>query len=152
MTLHGDPALALEAELDGVHLAAGTDPSRARALLGPGALIGISVHATEEAHKLDPNLFDYAIAGPVYASASKPDYGPALGQSGIGTICRATPLPMIAIGGIAPATVAKVLLAGAAGIAVMGGIMRAQDPKGATAAVIAALQSAMSAALHPRAR
>ena len=128
LTLHGDPVLAHAAALDGVHLSAGGNPALARQLLGSGALIGISVHAAEEAALLDPAVVDYAIAGPAYATPSKPGYGPFLGPLGIGDIRRATAVPIIAIGGITADKVAEMQGAGAAGIAVMGGVMRAEDP------------------------
>src|SRR5215211_7948213 len=97
LTLHGD----------GVHLSAGGNPALARQLLGSGALIGISVHAAEEVALLDPAVVDYAIAGPAYATPSKPGYGPFLGPLGIGDIRRATAVPIIAIGGITADKVAE---------------------------------------------
>ena len=141
LTLHGAPTLAQEAGLDGVHLPAGANASAARELLGNSALIGISVHQVEEAQKLDPKVVDYAIAGPAYASTSKPDYGPVLGMLGVTRIREATEVPIIAVGGIAPGAVAEMHVAGAAGIAVMGSIMRAPDPKDEVAHLITALQS-----------
>lgn len=138
-TLHGDAATARAAGLDGVHLAAGSDASAARALLGPAALIGISVHAAEEASRLDPDVVDYAVIGPVNETASKPGYGPALGPDGVRAIAAATSVPMIAIGGI---TVDAIEALCAAGIAVMGGVMRASDPAGEVRSLIAALEHA----------
>ena len=139
LTLHGDPALARAAGVDGVHLSAGADAAAARNILGQGALIGISVHSVEEAQKLDPALIDYAIAGPAYETASKPGYGPALGAIGIGRMVAAAPVAIVAVGGITPASVAELRAAGAAGVAVMGGIMRAQDPAGAMERLIEAV-------------
>jgi thiamine-phosphate pyrophosphorylase len=141
LTLHGDPKLAQAAALDGVHLAADGNVVAARALMGSGDLIGISVHSEAEAAKLDPSVVDYAIAGPAYATASKPDYGPSLGMLGIGRIADATKVPIIAIGGITPAAVAELHVAGAAGIAVMGGVMRALDAKGEIKRLLQALSA-----------
>ncbi|MFL5061031.1 MAG: thiamine phosphate synthase [Xanthobacteraceae bacterium] len=128
LTLHGDPVLAHAAGLDGVHLSAGGNPALARQLLGRGALIGISIHTATEAEVLDPAVVDYAIAGPAYATPSKPGHGPFLAPRGIGDICRATSVPIIAIGGITADEVTEMQGAGAAGVAVMGSIMRAEDP------------------------
>jgi thiamine-phosphate pyrophosphorylase len=128
LTLHGDPAAARAAGLDGVHLPARGDPAAARAALGPSAFIGISIHCAAEAAALDPALLDYAIAGPAFATASKPGYGPALGVDGIAALCRATAVPVVAIGGIAAHAVPDVMEAGVAGVAVMGTVMRAVDP------------------------
>lgn len=140
-TIHGDPALAHAAGLDGVHLAAGGDPVSARKVMGTHALIGISLHSEAEAEKLDPAVVDYAIAGPAYATASKPEHGHILGMLGIGRIADATRVPIIAIGGITAEAVAEMHVAGAAGIAVMGGIMRAMDPRGEVKRLLQALSS-----------
>jgi len=64
VTLHGDLAVAQATGCGGVHLPAGGDAKTARALLGPAALVGASIHDLAEAEALDPAL-DYAIAGPV---------------------------------------------------------------------------------------
>jgi thiamine-phosphate pyrophosphorylase len=141
LTLHGDPAIAARAGVDGVHLAAGGDASAARALLGRGALIGISVHAAPEAAALAAEVADYAVAGPAYDTVSKPGYGPVLGAAGIEAICRSTAVPVIAIGGVTAATMAAMMKAGAAGVAVMGGIMRADDPGGELRRLAAAMSA-----------
>jgi len=138
LTLHGDPALAQAAGCDGVHLQAGGDATTARALLGSSSLVGISIHHLAEAEALDPAL-DYAIAGPVRETASKPGYGPALGFAGLAAITAATRVPIIAIGGIDAETVPEILASGAIGVAVMGGIMRAANPAGEVKELIAAL-------------
>jgi len=139
LTLHGDAAIAAEAGINGLHLGAGADAARARAMLGASALIGISIHSVAEADVLDPALVDYAIAGPAFESASKPGYGPALGVEGLRAIVAATRVPVVAIGGIDAARAGAVMAAGAAGIAVMGLVMRAPDPAGEVRALLAAL-------------
>ncbi|MGV6873712.1 thiamine phosphate synthase [Pseudochelatococcus sp. B33] len=135
VTVHGSPEIALHAGAHGVHLPEKADAAAARRLLGPDALIGQSVHAPEQARAVDPTLIDYVIAGPVQATASKPGYGPALGAAGFAAIVKESPVPVVAIGGIEAQTVASCLAAGAAGVAVMGTVMRAARPQ----AVIAAL-------------
>jgi thiamine-phosphate pyrophosphorylase len=141
LTLHGDVDLARAAGLDGVHLSAHGDAAAARAALGPHALIGMSIHSTDEAAALDPAVVDYAVAGPAYLTASKPGYGPALGPAGVAAICRAAPVPVVAIGGIEPKHAAAVMATGAAGIAVMGSVMRAAEPHRAIENLLAALAS-----------
>ena len=140
LTLHGSPALAQDADLDGVHLAAGADAAAARQVLGRPALIGISIHKGEEAEKLDPHVVDYAIAGPAYATPSKPQHGPILGMVGIQKIVDATKVPIIAIGGITAGAVPEMHVGGAVGVAVMGGVMRADDPCRVVTEVVAALR------------
>ena len=56
---------------------------------------------------------------------SKPGYGPEIGRKGLAEMARAARVPVLAIGGINTARVAEVIAAGCAGIAVMGGVMRA---------------------------
>jgi thiamine-phosphate pyrophosphorylase len=137
LTVHGEASLAEACGADGVHLPAGSDPARSRALLGPGSLIGVSIHTITEAEAIDPETVDYAVAGPAYETASKPGYGPEIGRKGLGEIARAARVPILAIGGINVARVAEVLAAGPAGIAVMGGVMRAADPGQAMRALLA---------------
>lgn len=142
LTLHGSAAAAKEAGVDGLHLAAGQDAAAARAVLGEDALIGASIHSLGDAARLNGSMIDYALAGPAYETASKPGYGPALGPHGITAIARAAPIPVLAIGGVTPDDVAALIEAGAAGIAVMGTLMRSNDPSDEARLLLAALESA----------
>jgi len=146
LTLHGSPATAHNAGADGVHLAAGGDVVAARKLLGADALIGLSVHAAGEVADLNAGIVDYVIAGPVYPTASKPGYGPVLGANELAQIVRATPVPVIAIGGVTPENIMPLVMVGAAGIAVMGSVMRAENPGQAVTALLAALAAARASA------
>jgi len=143
VTLHGEAALAKQAGADGVHLPAGVDPVAARKLVGPGKLIGVSIHTATEAEAIDPAIVDYALAGPAFETASKPGYGPEIGRKGLIDIARAARVPVLAIGGINPARVGELIAAGAAGVAVMGGVMRAADPAQEVRALIATLKGAL---------
>jgi thiamine-phosphate pyrophosphorylase len=138
LMLHGDAGLAKTAGLDGVHLPAGGDAAHARALLGE-RLLGISIHGVAEAAKLDPALVDYAIAGPAYETESKPGYGPALGSHGIAAIVAAAGVPILAIGGINADSARPMLKSRAAGIAVMGSVMRSSAPGAEIERLLAAL-------------
>jgi thiamine-phosphate pyrophosphorylase len=128
LTLHGHAALSKACGNDGVHLAAGSNPASSRALLGPERLIGVSLHTVTEAEAIDPDVVDYAIAGPAFETPSKPGYGPEIGRKGLAEIARAARVPVLAIGGLNVTRAAEVLAAGPAGVAVMGGVMRASDP------------------------
>lgn len=139
LTLHGDPALAREAGVDGVHLPSGANAAAARAALGAGALIGLSVHAGDDLEAIATADIDYLLAGPAFATESKPGYGPFFGTAGIAALARSTDLPVLAIGGIGPDNAADAMAAGAAGVAVMGGVMRAADPGAAVTALLRAL-------------
>lgn len=144
LMLHGEAALAHNAGVDGVHLPAGSDLTAARARIGPNKLLGVSIHTVTEAEAIDPTLADYALAGPAFETASKPGYGPEIGRKGLSDITHAARVPVLAIGGVNVARLAELVAAGAAGVAVMGGIMRAADPAQETAALIATLKGALA--------
>ena len=94
-------------------------------------LVGRSCHNAAEVARARAEACDYITVSPVYASASKPGYGPALGVDGLGVLCRDAPsvyAPSVyALGGVLPEHVAGCLAAGAYGVAVMGPLMR--EPK-----------------------
>jgi thiamine-phosphate pyrophosphorylase len=128
LTLHGAAELARACSADGVHLPAGADAAAARRLLGPGKLVGVSIHTVTEAAAVPPRTVDYAVAGPAFETPSKPGYGPEIGRKGLAEIAAAARVPVLAIGGLNALRAAEVLAVGIAGIAVMGSIMRATDP------------------------
>ncbi|CAH1672764.1 MULTISPECIES: thiamine phosphate synthase [unclassified Chelatococcus] len=127
VSVHGSVAVA-EAAGVGLHLGAAADAEAVRARLGPEVLIGQSVHSAAEAAAASSAALNYVVAGPAFPTTSKPGYGPALGPGGLAGIVAATSLPAIAIGGIDAAAIRACRRAGIAGIAVMGGAMRADDP------------------------
>jgi thiamine-phosphate pyrophosphorylase len=144
LLLHGEASLAKLAVIDGVHLSSGADSAAARALLGPQKLIGVSIHTVTEAEAIDPHCVDYALAGPAFETASKPGYGPEIGRKGLNDIARAAPVPVLAIGGINAARIAELIAVGAAGVAVMGGVMRAADQAQEVGGLIASLNGALA--------
>lgn len=131
VSVHGDVEAALAAGC-GLHLPAGASPAAARRRLGGAAPIGVSAHSLAEIRDVKAAGADYATLSPIFESASKPGYGPALGLAGLAEASRIG-VPILALGGVTEANAAACLAAGAAGIAVMGPVMRAADP-GAEAA------------------
>jgi thiamine-phosphate pyrophosphorylase len=127
VTVHEDIDAAVISGAAGVHLPSGGNPEAARTRL-PGALIGASAHAAEEASALLSAGADYVTISPVFPTDSKPGYGPALGLDGLTSIVAQTSGPVIALGGITAKNAALCLAAGARGVAVMGEVMRAADP------------------------
>lgn len=107
----------------GVHLAADDAAPVPRPVL-----VGRSCHDAAEVSTATAEGVDYLTLSPVFLTASKPGYGPALGMSGLTSLCDATDTPVYALGGIAPGNAAACRAAGAAGVAVMGTVMRAADP------------------------
>ena len=143
LVMHGEAKLAKLAGVDGVHLPSGADPQAARAHLGPGKLVGLSIHTVPEAAAIDPAFADYAIAGPAFETPSKPGYGPEIGRKGLREMAAAARVPVLAIGGINAARVGEVIASGCAGIAVMGGVMRAADSAGEVRALVTSLRGAL---------
>ncbi len=113
-------------------------PAAAR-VLGPRLRLGSSVHSSEEASEAAGQGADYCLFGHVYLTASKPGQ-PERGLDLLADIVRHSPIPVIAIGGIKPNNVAKVMEQGVAGIAVMSGICGAADPVTAMNAYRTAMQ------------
>jgi thiamine-phosphate pyrophosphorylase len=142
VTVHDDLAAASAAGAAGIHLPAGASPGAARASLGDGVLIGVSAHQATEIRTAAAEGADYATLSPIFSSASKPGYGPALG---LGALGEAWPLPVLGLGGIEIGNIASCLAAGASGVAVMGAAMRAADPRRSMAELIAAAAPALAA-------
>ena len=89
------------------------------------ALVGRSCHSAAELAQARAEGCDWAFLSPVFRTASKPGYGPALGAEGFARLQPLGP-PAYALGGVGPGDVPALLAAGARGVAVMGPVMR--DP------------------------
>jgi thiamine-phosphate pyrophosphorylase len=128
-----DVALALPAA--GAHLGFDAAPPRAaRELLGTGAVLGASTHSADEALAAAHRDLDYVHLAPVFAPLSKPSGRAPLGLHALGEASRAS-LPVLAQGGIDATSAAQAVAAGAAGVAVTGAILGADEP-GRAAAVL----------------
>lgn len=102
----------------------------------PGQLHGRSCHNVQQVRRAVAGGASYVTISPVARSASKPGYGPAIGAAGLRRAADcAGPVPVFALGGVDESNVAELRRAGAHGAAVMGAVMRADDP----AAVVARL-------------
>jgi thiamine-phosphate pyrophosphorylase len=134
-----DVALATAVGAVGVHLAASDPWPEDDVPLS----VGRSCHSVDELRATLTNGADYASLSPIWSSPSKPGYGPALGSSGLAAACAAVPeLPVVALGGIATGRAAACRVAGALAVAVMGQVMRADDPAGCVRALLAELRGA----------
>lgn len=117
----------------------------ARQLLGPGAIIGLSVENDEQAQEcLSFSGLDYIGTSPVFATPTKTDTAPALGLDGIRRLRNIVgkDLPMVAIGGINLSNIQHIIHAGADGVAVVSAICSAGNPAEATASLLAAVKQA----------
>lgn len=119
--------VALAAGAAGVHLGPDDVPVElARRIAPPGFIIGASVGALTE---LSLGIgADYWGVGPWRVTSTKTDAGSAIGADGFGAVVeRAGSTPCVAIGGILPEDIPRVLAEGGAGVAVVSGILASSD-------------------------
>jgi thiamine-phosphate pyrophosphorylase len=128
--------VALATRAHGLHIGQGDgDAVAIRRRMPPGMLLGLSIETEAQARRI-PAGVDYIGAGPVRATATKPDHAPPVGFDGLAQIVAAAGLPTYAIGGIGPGDARAVKAAGAVGMAVVSAVIRAADPEAATRALI----------------
>jgi thiamine-phosphate pyrophosphorylase len=144
--------VALAAGAAGAHL--GQDdvpPTAIRARTPPGFLLGTSVGNSTEASRTRDWPVDYWSIGSCYVTANKPDAGAPLGPGGFAALRRLAPpgMPVIGIGGINPSNAAAIVTAGAAGVAVIGAVLGAEDVEAATRQLRTALGPALSRSPSP---
>ena len=124
------PDVALAAAAAGVHL--GPDDlsvELTRKIVPPGFIIGASVGS--EAEAAGAGGADYWGIGPWRGTATKGDAGQELGSNGFQRLAQLAQRPCIAIGGILPDDIPLVLRSGASGVAVVSGILGAEDVEAA---------------------
>jgi len=110
---------------DGVHLAA-ADPFPRD---DRPAIVGRSCHSLAEVRAAQAEGCDYVTLSPIFASSSKPGYGPAIGLRDMRDIADEVTISIYALGGVDSTIAAICQRAGAAGVAVMGAVMCAEDPE-----------------------
>ena len=143
--VHEDVAAARAAGAGAVHLPDRAMSAAARTRFDDAVLVGVSAHGASRIAAAAAQGADYVTISPVFASGSKPGYGPELGLATVMALSQAAPLPVIALGGIDATNIGSVIAAGASGAAVMGAAMAAEDPAAAVALMIARLGAALAA-------
>lgn len=128
-----DVALAARAAgiaVAGLHVGQSDLPvAVARALLWPGAALGLSVSRPDElAHTAGA---DHLGVGPVRDTATKPGHGPTTGVDGAGRLAARAGLPCVAIGGLDASLAGPLRAARLAGAAYVSAICAAPDPEAA---------------------
>ena len=136
--VHDRAHLAAELGADAVHLSfRSLRPAELRPWLDPCIALGLSTHAHD-----DPGTWeaaDYLFHGPLRATPSKAALVEPVGLDGLERALARTRRPLFALGGVRPEDVAEVQTRGAHGVAVLAGILRAEDAAEATRAYLAAL-------------
>jgi thiamine-phosphate pyrophosphorylase len=138
--VNDDPEFARRVGADGVHVGR-DDPSPriARSLLGPKAIIGVTVYGRpREEDAAAAAGADYVAVGPFFPSPTKPEE-PVLPLHVLDAVLRRSRLPVFAIGGITAENVTHVARRGVAGVAVVSAIMDASDPRAAAESIIRSL-------------
>jgi thiamine-phosphate pyrophosphorylase len=143
-----DVALAIRA--DGVHIGwEDMAPADARRLLGPDAIIGLTINSPERANATDLALIDYAGIGGVYGTTSKATANAPIGLAGMARVIEALhrrrpDFPTCGIAGINAENAAGVIEAGADGVSVISALSMAKDPRAAARALRRAVDGALA--------
>jgi thiamine-phosphate pyrophosphorylase len=144
-----DVALAMGA--DGVHI--GWDdmaPADARRLLGPDAIIGLTINSPQRADATSIELIDYAGIGGVYGTTSKQAKNSPIGVAGMARVIealhrRSPKFRTCGIAGITAANAAPVIAASADGVSVISALSLAKDPQAATRELLSVVDRALAA-------
>ena len=153
LIVNDDPQLARRFGADGVHL--GRDdasPRIARALLGPAALVGVTVYGKPgEERDAESAGADYLGIGPFFPSPTKPDE-PEMPLHLLDAVVHRTKLPVFAIGGIDAERARQLARHGVAGVAVVSAIMDAADPRHAAEEICTAFDGGRESGPQPSSR
>ena len=134
LVINDSVELALAIGADGVHLGRSDTPiPEARAALGRDKIIGGTAGSIGELKAVRREGADYAGFGHVFATTSKEKAGGPVGLELLADAVRAVDIPVIAIGGVTATGLSGVMSAGAWGVAVIGAVCGAADPKAAAA-------------------
>jgi thiamine-phosphate pyrophosphorylase len=126
-----DVALAVGA--DGVHIGQEDMPyPHVRKLLGPGAIIGLSVETMEQVQAAQTINVTYLGVSAIFPTPTKTDTRHHWGIDGLRQVRAMSRHPLVAIGGINASNAAEVMHAGADSLAVVSAICSAPDPQQAT--------------------
>jgi thiamine-phosphate pyrophosphorylase len=143
-----DVALAIGCE--GVHI--GWDDmaaSDARRLLGPDAIIGLTINSPQRADATDLSLIDYAGIGGIYGTTSKQTKNSPIGVAGMARVIEALHkrkpgFLTCGIAGINASNAAPVIEAGADGVSVISALSLAKDPKAASSELLRVVVAALT--------
>lgn len=134
--------VALAAGAAGVHLGQADLPCEAaRRLLGPLAILGLSVECWEDVVRAEDQPVDYLGVSPVFATPTKTDTREPWGLEGLARIRAFSRHPLVAIGGVHPGNAAALRAAGASGLAVVSALCAVPDPAGAARELVQAFRN-----------
>jgi thiamine-phosphate pyrophosphorylase len=126
-----DVALAVGA--DGIHIGQNDMPyTHVRRLMGPEAIVGLSVETIEQGIEAGNLDVDYLGVSPIFSTPTKTDTTTEWGIEGLRLLRSKSRHPLVAIGGVDPSNAQAIVEAGADGLAVVSAVCAAADPKDAS--------------------
>ncbi len=143
--------IALAVDADGIHLGQEDMPIKiARKILGPDRIIGLSVNEPGDINEASFEFADYLAVSPVFSTATKQDITRPWGLEGLREARGLTDLPLVAIGSMRAANAREVVMAGADCVAVVTGIVSADDPAEATRELVQKVKQGKDARKSPK--
>lgn len=143
--------IALASGADGVHIGQSDLPyAQARRILGPQAIIGLSIETPEQARQAEQLDADYFGVSPIFLTPTKIELETSWGLDGLRALRKTTRRKLVAIGGINASNAAPVIEAGADGLAVVSAICAAGSPAAATADLLQIIRRAQHSCAEPR--
>ncbi len=125
--------VALASGAAGLHVGQDDMPyETARRILGPKAIIGLSVETWEDVERAESLDVDYLGVSPVFATPTKTDTKEPWGMEGLARIRAFSRHPLVAIGGLHAGNAADAVRAGADAVAVVSAVCAAEDPREAS--------------------
>lgn len=127
LIINDHPEVVVKSGADGLHI--GQDDirvERARELIGPGKILGLSTHGPRQAKVALDEKPDYIGFGPLFSTPTKPEYI-SIGTSRIKEAHDLVNLPIFCIGGIKLENLSEVVSAGASRVAIVSGILKAEN-------------------------
>lgn len=119
--------IALAAGADGVHVGqSDLEAGRARALLGPHKIVGVSAHSRSEARRAREAGADYLGCGAAFSTGTKADAKP-IPRETIRAVTEEAGIPVVAIGGVSRENILELKGLGLSGVAVVSGIFGQED-------------------------
>ena len=133
--------IALASGAAGVHVGqSDMPPQDARRLMGPDAIVGLSVETKEELAAAANYDIDYVGVSPVFSTPTKTDTANPWGLEGLRWAREHSSLTLVAIGGIHRNNAEAVIEAGAHSLAVVSELCSAPDPELAARNLLAAFE------------
>lgn len=138
--------VALACGADGVHVGQSDMPyPEARRLMGPKAIIGLSVETMEHVREAEAWDVDYLGVSPIFTTSTKTDTGKPWGLDGLRRLRAATRHRLVGIGALNADNAVDVVRAGADGIAVVSAICSSPSPADAAAELLRKVSAARAA-------